>query len=107
MCRELPSGSGKLADGSGAMIGSNKGQAVAMSHGPVMSGTEWVMRGRAGPAIMAAQPRAGGGDPAVWESALRFMRSLAARARTGGQRRDWKREDAYVERLSRHGRHPA
>ena len=50
---------------------------------------------------------AGGGDPAVWERALRFMRSLAARARKGGQRRDWKREDAYVERLSRHGRHPA
>ena len=50
---------------------------------------------------------AGGGDPAAWERALRFMRSLAARARKGAQRRDWKREDAYVERLSRHGRHPA
>ena len=50
---------------------------------------------------------AGGGDPAVWERALRFMRSLAARARKGDQRRDWTREDAYAERLSRHGRHPA
>ena len=50
---------------------------------------------------------AGGGDPAVWERALRFMRSLAARGRKGGRRRDWKREDAYAERLSRHGRHPA
>ena len=49
----------------------------------------------------------GGGDPAVWESALRFMRSLAARPRKGRQGRTWKREDAYAERLSRHGRHPA
>ena len=51
--------------------------------------------------------KAGGGDPAAWESALRLMRSLAARARKGGQGRDWKREDAYAARLSRHGRHPA
>ena len=50
---------------------------------------------------------AGGGDPAAWERALRFMRSLAARARKRSQGRDWTREDAYAERLSRHGRHPA
>ena len=49
----------------------------------------------------------GGGDPTVWESALRFMRSLAARPRKGRPGRTWKREDAYAERLSRHGRHPA
>ena len=48
-----------------------------------------------------------GGDPTVWESALRFMRSLAARPRKGREGRTWKREDAYAERLSRHGRHPA
>ena len=49
----------------------------------------------------------GGGDPSVWKSALRFMRSLAAHPRKGRQGRTWKREDAYAERLSRHGRHPA
>ena len=54
-----------------------------------------------------ASVEVGGGDPAAWESALRFMRSLAARARKGGPGRDWKRQDAYAERLSRHGRHPA
>ena len=48
----------------------------------------------------------GGGDPTVWESALRFMRSLAARPRRRRQGRGWTREDAYADRLSRHGRHP-
>ena len=58
--------------------------------------------------VGGASVDAGGGDPTVWEIALRFMRSLAARARKGRQRRrNWKREDAYAERLSRHGRHPA
>ena len=50
---------------------------------------------------------AAGGDATAWKNALRFMRSLTARARKGGKGRDWKREDAYAERLSRHGRHPA
>ncbi len=57
--------------------------------------------------VMGVSVATGRGDPAVWENALRFMRSLAARPRKGRQGRTWKREDAYAERLSRHGRHPA
>ena len=57
--------------------------------------------------IMGVAVETGGGDPSAWDSALRFMRSLAARPRKGGQGRGWTREDAYAERLSRHGRHPA
>ena len=57
--------------------------------------------------IMGVAVGAGGGDPSAWDSALRFMRSLAARPRKGAQGRGWKRDDAYAERLSRHGRHPA
>ena len=57
--------------------------------------------------VRSVSIEAGGGDPAAWESALRFMRSLATRPHKGRQGRRWKREDAYAERLSRHGRHPA
>ena len=49
----------------------------------------------------------GGGDPTAWEHALRFMRSLTRSRKAGGFGRRWTREDAYAERLSRHGRHPA
>ena len=58
--------------------------------------------------IRAGSVAAGGGDPAAWEHALRFMRSLTVRSRkAGGLGRRWTREDAYAERLSPHGRHPA
>ena len=57
--------------------------------------------------VMGVAVESGGGDPTAWKSALRFMQSLAARPRRRGQGRGWKREDAYAERLSRHGRHPA
>ena len=57
--------------------------------------------------VMGAAAEAGVGDPNAWESALRFMRSLAAHPRKKGLDRGWTREDAYAERLSRHGRHPA
>ena len=53
----------------------------------------------------ARQPH--GGDPAVWKKALKFMQSLPGSPRRGGPARAWRREDAYAERLSRHGRHPA
>ena len=56
--------------------------------------------------VMGIAVEAHGGDPAAWEHALRFMRSLAARPRRRRQGRGWTREDAYAERLSRHGRHP-
>ena len=43
--------------------------------------------------VMGVAVQARGGDPTAWKSALRFMQSLAARPRKGGQGRGWKRED--------------
>ena len=43
-------------------------------------------------------------DPQAWAKARRFMLSLHARGPVQGQPRNWKREDLYEERLSRHGR---
>lgn len=43
-------------------------------------------------------------DPEAGERALAFMRALHARGPLPGQRRTWKREDAYEERLSRYER---
>jgi hypothetical protein len=42
-------------------------------------------------------------DPAAWERAREFMLSRAWSVRRPRPRR-WKREDAYQERLKRHGR---
>jgi hypothetical protein len=41
-------------------------------------------------------------DPEAWERARAFMLELQARGPLPGQRRTWKREDAYAERESRH-----
>jgi len=43
-------------------------------------------------------------DPEAWEKARRFMLALHAHGPVQGQPRNWKREDLYEERLSRHGR---
>ena len=43
-------------------------------------------------------------DPEAWKKARRFMLALHARGRVQGQPRNWKREDLYEERLSRHDR---
>ena len=47
------------------------------------------------------------GDAAAWKKALKVMRSLTTRRRRSGPAGAWTREEAYAERLSRHGRHPA
>ena len=43
-------------------------------------------------------------DPEAWEKARRFMLTLHAHGPVQGQPRNWKREDLYAERLSRHDR---
>ncbi len=43
-------------------------------------------------------------DHEAWEQALAFMKSLQAKGPLPDQRRTWKREDAYEERLSRYDR---
>ncbi len=43
-------------------------------------------------------------DPKAWARALQFMKSLQAMGPLTNQRRTWKREDAYEERLSRYER---
>jgi hypothetical protein len=43
-------------------------------------------------------------DHEAWEQALAFMKALQARGPLPDQRRTWKREDAYEERLSRYDR---
>ncbi len=43
-------------------------------------------------------------DPEAWEKARRFMLALHARGPVPGQSRNWRREDLYEERLSRHDR---
>jgi hypothetical protein len=43
-------------------------------------------------------------DPEAWGEALRFMYALHAQGPLPDQRRTWKREDAYEERLSRYDR---
>ena len=40
----------------------------------------------------------------AWERALAFMKSLQAMGPLPNQRRTWKREDAYEERMSRYER---
>ncbi len=59
----------------------------------------------------AIDHEAGGGsglalppDHEAWEEALAFMKALQARGPLPDQRRTWKREDAYEERLSRYDR---
>jgi hypothetical protein len=42
-------------------------------------------------------------DQTAWRDAVKLMRSLTSSTRTG---RTWKREDAYEQRLARHGRNP-
>ena len=44
-------------------------------------------------------------DHEAWEQALAFMKALQATGPLPDQRRTWKREDAYEERLSRYDRH--
>ena len=44
-------------------------------------------------------------DPEAWQQALQFMRSLREKGPLPEQRRDWKRDDLYEERLSRYDRH--
>lgn len=46
-----------------------------------------------------------GHSPDAWKQAVEFMESLRAQGPAPEQRRDWKREDAYEERLSRYGDH--
>jgi pyrroloquinoline quinone (PQQ) biosynthesis protein C len=41
-------------------------------------------------------------DPEAWERARAFMLELQARGPIVGQRRAWKREDAYAERENRY-----
>lgn len=41
-------------------------------------------------------------DHDAWEQALAFMKALQAQGPLTDQRRTWKREDAYEERLSRY-----
>lgn len=43
-------------------------------------------------------------DPTAWQKAYQFMLDLQAQGPVPGQRRQWKREDAYEERLSRYDR---
>ena len=43
-------------------------------------------------------------DPNAWERALALINSLQAMGPLPNQRRTWKREDAYAERLVRHER---
>ncbi len=43
-------------------------------------------------------------DPMAWQKAYQFMLDLQAQGPVPGQRRQWKREDAYEERLSRYDR---
>ena len=43
-------------------------------------------------------------DPMAWQNAYQFMLDLQAQGPVPGQRRQWKREDAYEERLSRYDR---
>ena len=43
-------------------------------------------------------------DPEAWDKARRFMLAVHARGPVQGQPRNWKREDLYEERVSRHGR---
>jgi len=40
----------------------------------------------------------------AWVKALAFMRALRGKGSVGKRPRDWKREDLYEERLSRHDR---
>jgi len=44
-------------------------------------------------------------DRAAWDKALQFMLTLRARGSLHDQPRQWKREDAYEDRLNRYGRH--
>jgi hypothetical protein len=43
-------------------------------------------------------------DHEAWEQALAFMKALQAKGPLPDQRRTWKREDAYEERMSRYDR---
>jgi predicted DNA-binding protein len=43
-------------------------------------------------------------DPVAGEEALQFMRSLHAQGPLSDQKRSWKREDLYQERVGRHER---
>ncbi len=44
-------------------------------------------------------------DPAAWKAARQFMLTLRAQGPQLNQPRQWKREDAYEERLSRYATH--
>lgn len=43
-------------------------------------------------------------DPEAWERALGLMKALQAMGPLPNQRRTWKREDAYQDRMNRHER---
>jgi hypothetical protein len=45
-------------------------------------------------------------DHRAWDEALQFMLALRARGPLNDQLRQWKREDAYEERLNRHDAYP-
>ena len=53
---------------------------------------------------VAAGARLAPPDPEAWDKARRFMLALHARGPVQGQPRNWKREDLYEKRLSRHAR---
>jgi hypothetical protein len=45
-------------------------------------------------------------DASAWERALQLMKSLQSLGPLSNQRRTWKREDAYQDRMSRYERRP-